>query len=413
MNPNSSNPDMKFCKLCLYHENHPLGITFNADGVCSGCEIHLEKDYLDWNDRLDSLKSLTRPYRSPGRKSYDCIVPVSGGRDSFFIVHTVTKVLGMKPLLVSYNKHYNTPEGIHNLNHLKTVFDCDHIQMNVNPQSVKAITRYTLERLGSIYWHCIAGETVYPVQTAVRLKVPLIIWGAHQGVEQTGMYSHINEVEMSRKYRKDHDLMGVEAEDMMKEDNGLSEEHLTPFLYSNNREIESVGVRGIYLSNFIPWDTKSQHESMLSEYDYNTRVLQRTFDCYNDVDSHLYSGIHDWIKFLKHGFGKATDHACREIRWGRISRKQGEELSALYQSTLHDEKETRTFTEWLGISDKEFGDCIQKHSRFGKPGDYLPEGKKNKGERAHSLLPFINKPYTGEYAGKEDYLLIGKCYDGS
>ena len=73
---------------------------------------------------------MTRTYLSPGKKSYDCIVPVSGGRDSYFIVHTVTKVLGLKPLLVSYNKHFNTPEGIHNLNHLKTVFDCDHIQMN-------------------------------------------------------------------------------------------------------------------------------------------------------------------------------------------------------------------------------------------------------------------------------------------
>jgi N-acetyl sugar amidotransferase len=411
MNPNSSSPNIKVCRKCLYDENHPLGITFNEDDICSGCEIHLEKTRLDWDARLEYLKSLTQSYRSPGQKSYDCIVPVSGGRDSFFIVHTVTKVLGMKPLLVSYNKHYNTPEGIHNLNQLKTVFDCDHIQMNVNPQSVQAITRHTLDRLGSIYWHCIAGETVYPVQTAVRFKVPLIIWGAHQGLDQTGMYSHLNEVEMSRKYRKDHDLMGVEAEDLLKEDNCLSDEQLTSFLYPHNREIESVGVRGIYLGNFIPWDTKTQHELMQDQYDYSTRALQKTFDCYNDVDSHLYSGIHDWIKYLKHGYGKATDHACREIRWERISRKQGEELIALYQSIIPRRKEIKTFTEWLGMEELDFIDAIQKHSRFGMPGD-IPENENLVGNSTQTILPFRSKPYAGEYAGKEDYLLIGKCYHG-
>lgn len=412
MNPNSSSPAVKVCKSCLYDENHPLGITFNEDDICSGCEIHDEKRTLNWPDRLDALKSLTRAYLSPGQKSYDCIVPVSGGRDSFFIVHTVTKVLGMKPLLVSYNKHYNTPEGIHNLNQLKTVFDCDHIQMNVNPQSVKAITRHTLDRLGSIYWHCIAGETVYPVQTAVRFKIPLIIWGAHQGLDQTGMYSHLNEVEMSRKYRKDHDLLGLEAEDMMEEGNCLSDEQLTPFLYPHNREIESVGVRGIYLGNFIPWDTKAQHESMHNQYDYSTRVLQKTFDCYNDVDSHLYSGIHDWIKYLKHGYGKATDHACREIRWGRISRNQGEELIELYQSVIPSKKEIKTFTQWLGMEELDFIDAVQKHSRFGKPGD-IPENENLEDSSTQTILPFQSKPYVGEYADKEDYLLMGKCYHGS
>jgi N-acetyl sugar amidotransferase len=410
MNPNSSNPDVKVCKLCLYDENHPLGITFNEDGICSGCEIHLEKTSLDWDARLESLKSLTQSYRSPGQKSYDCIVPVSGGKDSFFIVHTVTKVLGMKPLLVSYNKHYNTPEGIHNLNHLKTVFDCDHIQMNVNPDAVKAITRHTLDRLGSIYWHCIAGETTYPVQTAVRFKVPLVIWGAHQGLDQTGMYSHLNEVEMSRKYRKDHDLMGVEAEEMM-EENHLTEEQLNPFLYPRNREIESVGVRGIYLGNFIPWDTKTQHESMLDQYNYNTRALQRTFDSYNDVDSHVYSGIHDWIKFLKHGYGKATDHACREIRWGRIRRKEGEELTELYESIIPNRREFKTFTNWLGMDEHEFIDILGSHSRFGKLNGF-PMQTALETKKARTTIPFRNHPYVGEYEEKESYTLIGKCYHG-
>ena len=409
MNLNSSNPEVKVCRRCLYDENHPLGITFDEEGVCSGCRVHEEKLTLDWNERFDSLKSLTRAYLSPGKKFYDCIVPVSGGRDSYFIVHTVTKVLGMKPLLVSYNKHYNTPEGIHNLNHLKTVFDCDHIQMNVNPRSVKAITRYTLERLGSVYWHCIAGETVYPVQTAVRFKVPLIILGAHQGIEQTGMYSHLNEVEMSRKYRKDHDLMGIEAEDLIEEKNDLSDEHLNPFLYPSNREIESVGVRGIYLGNFIPWDTKAQHESMLDAYGYKTRRLQRTFDSYNDVDSVIYSGIHDWIKFLKHGYGKATDHACREIRWNRLNRIQGIELVEKYQNKVPEEKDIKKFSKWLQISELELNKIIITKSKANRHlstnnSEYQPN------ELLNEIINFKSNQYLDKEVHKTIYPLIGKYY---
>ena len=113
----------------------------------------------------------------------------------------------MKPLLVSYNKLFNSSVGIENLANLRVQFDCDFIQKNINPEIAKKITRRTLYKYGNPYWHCIAGETVFPVQIAVQLKIPLIIWGAHQGLEQVGMYSHLDNVEMTRRYRHDHDLL--------------------------------------------------------------------------------------------------------------------------------------------------------------------------------------------------------------
>src|SRR5262249_27651253 len=162
------------------------------------------KDRLDWGHRWHRLEQLVAPYRSRSGEVHDCIVPVSGAHDSYFIVHLVKERLGMNPLLVTYNKYFNTPLGIHNLANLRIRFDCDRLTQNVNPQSVKRIPRTTLRQFGSIYWHCLAGQTVFPVQTAVRFRIPLIIWGAHQGLEQVGMFSHEHEVEMSRRYRKDH-----------------------------------------------------------------------------------------------------------------------------------------------------------------------------------------------------------------
>ena len=86
---------------------------------------------------------------------------------------------------------------------------------DIKPQTVKKITKATIKKMGSIYWHCIAGQTVFPVRIAYDLKFSLIIWGAHQGIDQVGMYSHHDEVEMTRKYRKEHDLLGYEAEDLL------------------------------------------------------------------------------------------------------------------------------------------------------------------------------------------------------
>lgn len=348
---------MIYCARCIYPANHPLNITFDSSGVCSGCRVHEEKDNLDWEIRYTRLHNLVQRYKSNSNKLYDCVVPVSGGRDSFFIVHTVKKELGLNPLLVSYNRHYNTKIGLSNLAYLRALLDCDILTLTIKPDIVKAITRETLQRRASMHWHVLAGQSVLPVKIAAGYKIPLIIWGAHQGCDQVGMYSHCDEVEMTRKYRAEHDLMGLEAEDLISAD--LPEQDLQPYIYPDDKEIESVGVRGIYLSNYIRWDSKAQHEKMLGLYGYQVGKLQRTFDNYNDVDCLHYAGLHDYIKYLKFGFAKATDHACREIRLKRLTRDAAIELVKRYEQIVPED--IGIFCEWLGITEKELMNCINQH----------------------------------------------------
>lgn len=343
---------MTFCKRCFYSSEHPLGILLDEEGICTGCRVHEEKLSLNWQCREQELRSLLEQYRHPTGRNYDCIVPVSGGRDSYFIVHLIKNVYKMNPLLVHYNKHYNTQRGIRNFSYLKTLFNCDAISMVVNPVKVKRITRYTLKKMGSIYWHVIAGQTVFPVQTAVRFNIPLIIWGAHQGLEQVGMYRHTDSIEMTRKYRKEHDLMGYEAEDLLGEDSPLRYDDISSYTYPSDEQIAVVGVRGIYLGNYIPWDTKRQHEEMIKLYGYETADLKRTFDTYSDVDCLYYTGVHDYIKQLKHGYGKVRDHVCREIRWGRLSREEAHGLIKHYESV--EPTDLDEFLEWIGMDVQEF-----------------------------------------------------------
>lgn len=413
-----------YCQRCLYPANHPLNIVFDDEGVCSGCRVHEEKDRLDWSAKAKDLEKILAQYRSKTGKSYDCIIPVSGARDSYFIVHTIKNVYKMNPLLVTYNKQYNTSTGIRNLAYLKTLLGCDVLMLTVSPAKVKKITRTTIKKLGSIYWHCLAGQTVFPVQTAVHLKIPLIIWGAHQGMEQVGMFSHLDKVEMTRKYRKEHDLMGFEAEDLIGE-GGITADDILPFVYPHDKEIEKVGVRGIYLDNYIRWDSKQQNEKMIKLYNYETIKQQRTFDTYNDVDCFNYSDLHDYIKFLKWGYGKVTDHASREIRLKRLTREEGIDLVRQYQNKKYNQHHFKMFLAWVGMKEFDFWQYINKKrdlSIWGKDKngkwnlvDSILNHAKDKGIKKVKLGKIDNcyfkvTPSRSHSSKENDYILIGRGY---
>lgn len=351
--------DIQFCKRCLYTTAHPLGLTLDDEGICSGCRIHEEKDRLDWAARWEKLECLVKPYGSRAGDNYDCIIPVTGGQDSYYMVYLVKERLGMNPLLVTYNKYFNTPLGIRNLANLRIRFNCDILYQNVNPVSVKKITRSTLRRFGSVYWPILAGHTVFPVQTAVRYKIPLIIWGAHQGLEQVGMFSHEHEVEMTRRYRKDHDLMGHEADDLLSIFDTLREEDIWQYRYPDDSDLKTIGVRGIYLGNYVRWDPKAQHEQMIREYGYGTSAFCRTFDCYDYVDCFNYMNLHDQLKLYKHGYSKVTDHACREIRHGRLTREEGAALVRQYEQVPVEY--SQLFCDWLGLTPHSLQFLLDQH----------------------------------------------------
>jgi N-acetyl sugar amidotransferase len=347
---------MRTCIECLYPENHALNIIIDDTGVCSGCIIHKEKYKIDWRKKKIDLIKLFKKYKSK-KNYYDCIVPVTGGGDSFFIVDYVIRVLKANPLLVNYNTHYNSPTGIYNLNLLRSKFDADFLQLTVSPEKVKKITRESLIKMGSMYWHCLAGQSVFPVQIATKYKIPLIIWGAHQGIDQVGMFSHHDQVEMTEKYRKNHDLMGFNSEDLIGD--VCTEEDLVEYKYPSQKDISSIGIRGIYLNNYIFWDSYAQHNLMVKHYNYNTNIQNRTFDKFNYSHCMYYSDVHDYIKFLKFGYSKVNDNVAREIRLGRINKDFGRKLINFYINKKP--KFIKSFLNWIGINLKSFNFIVDSH----------------------------------------------------
>jgi len=153
--------------------------------------------------------------------------------------------------------------------------------------------------------------------------------------------------------------MGLESEDLLAQASDLSEADLELFRYPHDKELEAVGVRGIYLNNYLRWDTKAQHEDMIDTYGYEPFPQLRTFDSYNDMDSFHYSGLHDYIKLLKWGYGKVSDHVSREIRLRRLTREDGIEMVSRYERIPP--ADLPLFLEWLGMNEEEFWPLFDAH----------------------------------------------------
>lgn len=414
---------MRYCTRCLYPDNHPLGITFDEQGVCSGCRVHEEKDELDWDSRRIMLERIFERYRNKSGNNFDCIIPVVGGKDSYFIVHVVKKIFGMNPLLLTFNHEFNTKIGIRNLANLFSVFDCDQITYTLRPDLLQKISRHTLNQLGTMYWHCLAGFQTFPVQLAVKMKIPLIVWGVHGWSDQVGMFSHLDEVEMTKRIRKEHSLMTMDAEDLVNDEAGISRRDVQPFVYPYDNELEKVGVRGVYLGNYIRWDAKKQHELMIKLYGYEAASQERTFNTYEDVECFHCAGLHDYIKFLKWGYGKVTDHACREIRLKRMTREEGINLVKQYEQKVP--KDLPLYLEWAEMSEAQLYQALenkrdpkiwQKNSR----GDWqlldsvtnhvndprINEVRLKKIEECHYQITPSREPWVQEDA----YVLMGRSF---
>jgi hypothetical protein len=209
---------------------------------------------------------------------------------------------------------------------------------------------------GDNNWHAHCGIFTVPIQIAVRYKVPLMMWGEQGFMEVAGMYSYNDFVEFTAKFRLEHGLRGYDWHDFTDEGleklgrpelkEGLSTRDLLWAQYPSDDEIDAVGVRGIYLSNFVDWDANQHVELVTKEYGWKPaqQPFERTYRMFSNIDDMHENGIHDYLKFVKLGYGRASDHACKDIRAGLMTREEGIAMVQRYDHV----KPRRDLTRWLG-----------------------------------------------------------------
>jgi N-acetyl sugar amidotransferase len=331
---------------------------FDAQGICAACRYAESKHDIDWAERQSELRELVDEIKESRKNAeWDAIVPVSGGKDSTWQVKTLIEQYGLRLLLVTYNHSWNSRLGNANLRNLVERSGCDLIRYSTSPASMRKLARWAIKAVGDPTWAYHAGIMSFPMQIAVKYNIPWIFWGENGFAEIVGLVSLNYRQEFTKWQRSEHSMRGRDVGDILEDatarKEGITKRELAPFVYPTEEEIERVGLRGIYLGNYYPWDALAQAKEVVNEWGFQMHPGPRelTFALYPKTDDAA-QGAHIWPRFLKYGYGRCTDDVSTEIRHGRMTREEGIDLIAQYD---HREPSlAQWYLDWLGISREEF-----------------------------------------------------------
>jgi N-acetyl sugar amidotransferase len=336
-------------------------LIFDAVGKCAACIAYDGRVVVDWKSREIEFQDIVDRFRAKSPGQWDCIIPVSGGKDS---TAQVLKVLefGMRPLCVTSTTCDLSDIGRKNIENIKNL-GVDYLEFSPNPIVRRKLNRIGLEYVGDISWPEHVGIFTIPVRVAVQFGVPLIIWGENSQNEYGGPASASEDNILTRRWLEEFGgLLGLRVTDLS-DSFDLKQSDLVPYNYPSDGDLARVGVTGLFLGYYFPWDGLSNY--LLAQANGFTsygKVIEGSIVDYENIDNYQ-TGIHDYFKFLKYGFSRATDIASIHIRRGRISREQGLELVKLHDGKYpwtYLGKSLKDILAPLGLSLSEFDDLCDR-----------------------------------------------------
>lgn len=396
---------MEYCSRCVY-PRASVNLMLDEHGVCSACQVAEQFAQLPptfWDERRKRFERVLEETGAGKRNdNYDCIIPVSGGKDSYYQAHVIAAQYGLKPLLVTYHGNNYLPEGDYNRDRMRHVFDADHMVFGPSVEVLKRLNRLCFRKMGDMNWHAHCGIMTYPIQVAVKFDIPLIIWG-ETAWDISGMFDPDDYVEFSARVRHEHALRGFEWSDMLDDpEEPLREKDLLWARYPSDADILKTGVRGIYIGNFFPWDP-NQHTRLVQErygWKMADKPFERTYRQMSNLDDRYENGVHDLLKFIKFGYGRASDHASKDIRAGYLTREEGIEIVRRMDSVVS--SDLQHWLDYVGMTEQAFWETADtfrsprvwwiedgqwwKENIWGEPSAYgpvhLPEAQQQKYRRA-------------------------------
>ena len=318
---------IRYCTSCVMPETKP-DLNLDEEGICNACRHFTNRGVVDWAARKRDLDVVLDRYRSKDGNHYDCIVPVSGGKDSHYQTIRVLE-LGMNPLCVTATTDMLSDIGRRNIENLKRL-GVDYIEVTPNPNLRLRINRFALCQVGDISWPEHAAIFTIPVRIAVSFGVRLIIWGENPQNEYGGPAAAARDSILTRRWLEEYGgLLGLRVSDLIGQE-GIESRHLIQYTYPTDEELRRVGVTGVFLGYYLPWDGLTNAlVSQAHGFETYRKTVEGSLVNYENLDN-IQTGIHDYFKFLKYGFGRATDLACMHIRRGRLSREDGLKLVKMH-----------------------------------------------------------------------------------
>lgn len=313
---------LNYCIRCVMPSTKP-DLHIDEEGVCSACRAYENRKHVDWDARKQELLAILDKYRSRG-DNWDCVIPVSGGKDSTYQVIRMLQQ-GLNPLCVTSSTCDLSPIGRKNIENLKHL-GVDHMEFSPNPLIRAKLNRIGLTEVGDIAWPEHVGIFTVPVRAAVQFDIPLIVWGENSQNEYGGPAAASENNVLTRRWLEEFGgLLGMRVSDLT-EVYGIERRQLLPYQYPSDEELRRVGVTGLFLGHYLPWDGLSNVLiAQANGFNSFDGAVEGSMVNYENLDNHQH-GIHDYFKFLKFGFSRATDIACLHVRRERITRQDALEI---------------------------------------------------------------------------------------
>mgnify|MGYP000530626249 FL=1 len=376
---------LKYCNRCVMPETTE-GIEFDENGICTACTSSEQKMHINWNERREMLDSLLNKAKKDAKKNdspYDCIVPISGGKDSTYQLHVLVKVYKLRVLAVTFSHNWYSKIGFYNLVNCLEEFNVDHIQFTPNRKSVGVAARKSLKAIGDACWHCHSGVGSFPLHIAVKFKIPLLIWG-ESIAEASGRASHFNPV---LKFDRDY-FLKVSAKVSVDDFSSDKEERRMFQLFEPPTMEECIeqDVHGIHIGDFIFWDEEKQLEFIQEEYGWIEDTVEGAYKGYKSVEC-IMPGVHDYTNYLKRGYGRATSQASNDVRQGLMGRSEA--LKIAHEVDQLEPAALKYFLSITGYTEEEFYKSMKELRRPQVSNSEIPIKQIQDSTETSLKLPFV------------------------
>ena len=351
---------MKYCKKCLQPNTRPNS-KFDDKGICPACNYHQLLDSVDWEERYEILLKIVKDYPKNTNQIYDCIIGVSGGKDSTRQALFVRDKLGLNPLLVclSYPPEQISQRGVNNVSNLINL-GFNVVLSATAPNTWRKLMRESFFRFTN--WAKSTEMALFASvpQMAIRYKIPLIFWGENPGLQVGDLKTLGKNGFDGNNLRNMNTLSGGQMDWMY--DCGFSKSELLPFMYPSQEEFEKNNIQIVYLGWFLgDWsEVNNAMYSVGSGLEIRDDIVENTGDLYGvtALDEEWVT-LNQMIKFYKFGFGRMSDYVNEDIRNGRLNREDGITLIEKYDDACSNEN-IKSFCHYIKINQGEFWEQVHK-----------------------------------------------------
>ncbi len=369
-----------YCNNCIIPSTRP-DIEINLDGICNACIAYENRKNIDWKKRKSELIQIAKKFKT--NDYWDCVVPVSGGKDSTYQTIKVLE-LGLKPLCVLSSTCQLSSLGRRNIENLKKL-GVDLIEFSPNPTVRKKLNYIGLTVVGDIAWPEHVGIFTIPVSVAIKYQIPLIVWGENSQNEYGGPKEAQQKNILDRRWLEEFGgLIGLRVSDLS-DIYGFRKKDLVPYFYPKAEILEKNKITGIFLGHYLQWNP-IENASVAKDngFKFYDQKVEGSFFEYENLDN-LQHGIHDYFKFLKFGFARATDQLCISVRRGLIKRSKAiqiaKEIDGKFPWNYLGVK-LETVLKHIGMSFEEFESTADQFTNYklfktDKDGKLLKDNMKN------------------------------------